>query len=1266
MFPPSLRVFLGCIVLPGCLFASPVSLEGTDVLTLGARPPAIFTETVTALGARLIKEGETPGILFLDPSATISDSTLRTATDVLQQGGSLVVSISGKANSLQKIASLLPVNLWPALEEHYRRGETGARLPAGSPLEAVAQTPGFALASRFDLHLPLSTMETGQHRYEWEAMGKPAWNTDWKVLLESDQGGGLPLLVEGRVHAGKVFVFGGSLFDSRLTEWSGYPQFLKELLLAACPVAPSPADSVASQLTLSIPDHQPGKSLTVEVVNPTDQAVQAVLFAKVRRLTRDLLNSVSSEVTVPPKGTASVAVPLVPEDSPTVSPEFIRLEATIADRTRNQTFASAQAIVDRTPAVTIQLSGEDVRKFKESKGWPTGGIDFLNGNGTPLARYVYPCGDTPKVTIQVANALHNIAPLGTATDLAWPENPSTQGLNDGAVSYGSVRGKFPIYGYWAGRSADEQRLRLTWPQAVTMAGQRLVGQTGYRDWDRANPTNYQLQAGDAAEPAASVERAPYPQGSREDAFTPRTATECTLVMTRRKGDAKLEPAPFRPGPNGKEIPTNTALGEWEVLGWPSTQLPPAVTGTLKVTATDLRTGEQKILLEKEITLDPLTRQDFTVEAPTAESAGQMVISAEFHTSEGQSTLAALPVYFVPEAAPALRPRSALGEVDMGLLCSPGFVALDEFGKGTSEDTQGWGGPDDKAWAWAHDMMEIGKDNAESSRRFFLSPVGMSHYTDPWREFPSGRYVWDWATDKLLEKFESGQWKGKKSIHITLSDRWNGVPINATFAWADIVDFDEYLRAKGQPGLTRRTRKDLAAEICTEHADEYQRYHLNRYADAVLESQKRLADAGITMTVETHGSFPLAGGPLGEKLGQTHKAVGTDLFWELRNEDLYRSIGYRFGLVSANPNLESGAYNQWGWVSSIQANPTWFSPSGAVEPSRRQWYSTYWAGRVATDGTFHPYSEFGFSLQGGYGSKNTIEDWTQFNRVQSLMIHVRPEKPAGFGLVVSWPWQERRMEPKAGRLGFGLYAGAGSDQVDQLAGELYGKLVTSGLPISFVTNTHALKNWSGRQPLVLLEGLDSEGWETTELRRLHEAGTPLFAIGESGSGGEVAELFGVRKDGTSWAALSGTQTVTDSEGLPLAFITQRPGAGATLFSPVPIRKLTGPQARQLTDLSLQLSGNPLTLPSGLAVTAFCHGDSLFLALGDQGDRARTLDISVKPSLLAPSLQGTSFRVVDLDRAEIVPSRWEGDALHFQIPCAPNDGRMIQIIPTPANS
>ena len=1305
---PGKEDFVGTIIYPfmPTRFRSVVSFFATFILSIGlthgdgaspllwasGKAPGPFLDAVQSAGATAANEPEVrpdADIIVYDASQPFhaTDAIHAGMETVLKKGGSVIISLATGDKVLHDFEDLTPVNFWSVESSRLERLGTGAVAPTGSPFAAALQTPGFTLAGRFDLHLPYSPTEAGQQRYDWEHLGKSLLNTDWQILLTTDQDGRLPLLIEGRCFAGHVFVFGGDLYAPELTAWTGYKAFIAALLTAAAP-QPVPADTAVGDLKLSVAPYQPGNGpLSIAITNPGGAAVDAVLAGKVRRLTQGLLNSFSQDVSIPAGQTVTISVPesapvrdisIAPPSGDSSLP-YRRVELGLASKARQEIAVHLDAVVDRTPAVTVQIEGEDVRQFPTSDGWRVGGNDMLSGNGMPLDRYAYFCGEQPKITVNVSNGFHNVAPLAVASDVNQPDNYSAQGLNDGALSYESVRGKYPVTGYWSGRAAATQKLHLAWASPVMAAGQDLLAQTDYRHWDKANPPAYTLTAdgaADSAAPLVTVPEAAYTYGRRSDSFPATVVNGVTLNITGLDPNASGEPSTFRDTAQSSTN-SNCALGEWCINGWPDATPPPAVHGHLTITFEDLSDDSQKVLLDKDVTLDPISQQSFPVELPTRQTLGQVCVHVKFTPDKATESVASdMPLLFVPEKGTHLADRDLMSGVAMGFLCAPGFESIDDFGIGTADATEGWGGPDNNAWAWSHDLMETGDPrNRYYPQRFLVSPVGMSHYTDPWRDFSSGQYVWDWASDKFVTKMTTGSGKGKDSLHIMLADRWNGIPIGSAFMWSNLVSFDAYLRSQGKPGLTGRTRADLWKEIVGQHSDEFQKYELQRYADAMTNLQKRLAAQGVSFTTETHGSFPLAGGDIGAQLATTDTAVGTDLFWELRDEDIFKGIGYRIGLVAANPDLKSGAYDQWEWTSGTQQNPTWFSPSADVEPARLQWYNTYWNGRVTSDGEFQPYTVYGFSMQGGFGSKSELDDWVKFNRVQSTMIWVRPEQPVGIGIAPSWRMQERRMAPNSTAMGFGLYASNGYHpdnprdhsgqhlQIDQEVGETYFRLKKNGVPISFVASTATLKKWNGTQPLVAIDAISTEPWEIDEFDRLNRAGAPIIAVSseDPADSPQGDALFGVSSSGDSFSPGTGTRVVNDASGKPLAYVCERAGRGTTVFCPVPIMSLDGTQSTILAGLIQEAAGNPLTLPYGVSASPFVSQGSLFIGFGNLSDNSRLLDIAVRPSRLSPLFTGENFRVIDHDRGVSVPSEWKDGALHFQIPAAPSDGRLIQIMP-----
>jgi hypothetical protein len=1224
---------------------------------------------------------------------------LKDAAGRLAQGKSLIVSFGDRPELVDGYDDLLPVNLWSVTGEKAGHGDLlrrgcGVTVPPGSPWAGMPIADGLQVSGRYDLHLPFAAIEAGEHRYRYQDLAKPKpeggpWhnydkssiNTDWQVLLNTDTEGRVPLLVSGRYGPGRVMVFGDSLFDPALLPWVGYGKFVDGLLSAAAPAmdnATPKADAGCKNLTLHVDRYQPDAddTLAIDVTNPGPADTAALLSYKISSAEHALLNSQTTPLNIPAGKTTHVLIRQLDAytgDTSAETPEPYRfVHAAVLDVSRAEQAAEVDSIVDVAPAVGLDILGEDVRACDDLKSLP----DRAMGKGTDMAggasvfRYVYSTGQSPRLTIVIRNGLHDLAPLAHARDLGHPDNPTAQGLNDLAYSAGSIRGLMPSFGSWYGESAAEQRVALEWDTPVLLAASTIYGHTSYRKWDRCNPTRYELTAtlpGGGKKPLAEVSDARYVLASHRDDFAPLAATGIELHVTG------LDPsAVYEPGSKDGVGKSNCAIQEWAALGWPGEKPPAKVEGHLTVTATDVFTGKRHVLLDENVGAEPLAELARPVNVPAKSGFGPVRIDATFLAGGADIAHASSNVLFIPPGRKAIEPEP---KDDFGLLCSPGFITFDPFGIGTEADTQGWGGPDDKVWAFTHDLLEEGfnpnnpKAAMDQPRRMMVSSTRMTHYTDPWRDFPSGEHFWDYAGDKLDEMVTRGPLKGHSTLHLMLSDRWNGINVGDSFTWADFIRFDEFLRKTTGQGLTGRTRLQIGKEIVEQHADVFQKYQMDRYADKLLALHDRLAAKGVDFTVTTHGSFPLVGGELGDKIGRTHVAVGTDLFWELKREDLYFTLGRRFGLIAANPDFESGAYNEFGWCSATMNNPHWFAYAGAVEPSRRQWYSTYFAGRVTSQGKFEPLTKFGFSSQGTFGPKQFDNDWQAYYRVQHLATLLRPEAPAGYGLVVSWQEQERHMGKKAGTMGFGLYAGEGFDNIDAMAGDVYERLIKNGLPISFVASTHTLQRWSGKNPLIVVDGYSLADDELADLDRLNAAGAPIIAVGcgaEEKGNARAEALFGVARRNGSWQPSQGTKVV-DLGGEPLAFTTSRSGRGATLFCPYPGKDLASAQSASLADAIRNATGSPLDLSPGLTATTFVSNGQLFLAISDQGDVNRTVSVAIRPGLLAAGGVGfADAKVVDVETASELPAKADGARLTFTFPMAASDAHMIVITSGPAQA
>lgn len=740
---------------------------------------------------------------------------------------------------------------------------------------------------------------------------------------------------------------------------------------------------------------------------------------------------------------------------------------------------------------------------KRSPG-PREGID-----GITSYRYVYRPGVSPRVRIRLRNHLTNLAPFATAADCLWPENPSASGLNDRAQTDAHLRNTLPIHAVWTGRQGtDRQRVSLTWAEPVRPVSFRLTGNGPYRFRNRANPRDFSFEADGT--PLRAFENARYtePPSAPMRAFfegtlseaPPPAVRELAMNITGLDPAANLEPR--------RDWLSNVSLCELEVFGWPAAGVAtaePVSAGHLQIVRKTLLTeAAETVAMLPVPAVAPCSETVLEAALPPLDAFGPAVYELRWLDGDGTVRASArFDVLFIPEGHDAIVRKIGENILEQGLLCTPGWRNADSFGLGMNNWSRGWGGPHDQTWALEADVYESGVRNRDAPGRMLTTAQRVSHYTNPWGRFPNGEPAFSWTMERLLDRFREGgdlHGRGWRGVHVVGSDRWNGVNVATCYNWNVFIDFDRWLRANGQPGLSGRTRPELVQEITARHGDAWQRFNLERYARQLQAVRKRFEAEGLSFSWETHGSFPLCGGDLGKALADTHIGVGTDLFWELRKQDLWASLGSRIAIVAVNPDLRSGAYDEWGWVNS-DANRWWYANNGTRDVAMRQWLATYFLGRIRTDGVFRPYHEMGFGAQGNHGPRYTIEDHRLRCRVHNLVTHLRPEAPEGFGLVVSWRAQERRMSPQLGRAGFGLYPGDGAPSIEAQCEQVFTPFVKAGFPISYVASTESLRALA-EQPAETVRNLrlflvDAFAWDAEEVaaaEKLRAAGALLIPVG----------------------------------------------------------------------------------------------------------------------------------------------------------------------------
>lgn len=906
-----------------------------------------------------------------------------------------------------------------------------------------------------------------------------------------------------------------------------------------------------------------------------------------------------------------------------------------------RTADGAQAFL---PAFSIAIEEDEADladALEKRSPAPREGID-----GITSYRYVYRPGVSPRVRIRLRNHLTNLAPFATAADCLWPENPSASGLNDRAQTDAHLRNTLPIHAVWTGRQGtDRQRVSLTWAEPVRPVSFRLTGNGPYRFRNRANPRDFSFEADGTplhafenaryTEPPSAPMRAFF-EGALSEA-PPPAVRELAMNITGLDPAANLEPR--------RDWLSNVSLYELEVFGWPAAgaaTAEPVSAGHLQIVRKTLLTeAAETVAMLPVPAVAPCSETVLEAALPPLDAFGPAVYELRWLDGDGTARASArFDVLFIPEGHDAIVRKIGENILEQGLLCTPGWRNADSFGLGMNNWSRGWGGPHDQTWALEADVYESGVRNRDAPGRMLTTAQRVSHYTNPWGRFPNGEPAFSWTMERLLDRFREGgdlHGRGWRGVHVVGSDRWNGVNVATCYNWNVFIDFDRWLRANGRPGLSGRTRPELVQEITARHGDAWQRFNLERYARQLQAVRKRFEAEGLSFTWETHGSFPLCGGDLGKALADTHIGVGTDLFWELRKQDLWASLGSRIAIVAVNPDLRSGAYDEWGWVNS-DANRWWYANNGTRDVAMRQWLATYFLGRIRTDGVFRPYHEMGFGAQGNHGPRYTIEDHRLRCRVHNLVTHLRPEAPEGFGLVVSWRAQERRMSPQLERTGFGLYPGKGAPSIEAQCEQVFTPFVKAGIPVSYVASTDSLRALA-EQPAEALRNLrlilvDAWAWDAEEVAAaevLRAAGATLLPVGEMPPEGAAAATA------AAWAA-------------PRPPVAQ--GAGALLPVRKNLERLDECDAVSVRKQLRQWGCEPISLSPGMTAVAFRTHGLLAVAVCNQTDTA------LRGAIALPGASG--LRCIDLFAGTRAAPRADGT---FPVTLPPSGATLLLFAPIP---
>jgi len=946
----------------------------------------------------------------------ITDSRASALEAFVRAGGSLIVSYSQQPGSGPfRLSAVLPTTSWQTITAVVRGPESVVDFD--STFFGTAPPSSFALPFHFDIQ-PVSAIERGEDRYERfdrtipyiapTGAGMPVsggndfWthpliNRDWVIRARADDHGQSPVLITGLYGAGRVAVFASSLVA--LPDSSGTRSFFTPLLawLTSTPPAGAAFSGKLTAPTVSV--DKASRTLKVTIANSSNASLPVQLV--VRELTWEgaYVADSSQSLSLPGSGAASAAVTL-PSPSATNYQALSYRDAFIVRigvvGPDGSLLNEIRMPVDLRPNVWLQATTDDSRDLPLPFDCP--GVDKGSRMGMPIMSYAYQPGAAATFHVAVSNGATDIAPLATVRDSLEPDNASVMALNDEAAlgESGPIDG-ITAYGEWTGAAKMDHQLEFTFPKPVSVSAVDIVGAAdNYRNYLVNNPSVIVVEADGKV--VGRVDRAlnlfPTGRGIVRIPF-PTVAASVIQVWLPWRPEADG----VRPGSTNPYAQSGVRLAEIRVEGAVS---PPAgpVTGTVDVSLVDALSGASTAVGSKEITLPPLDRQvvDFKATIPQADKARFLQLKATFTPTRASAEAASIaPILVIDPKAP-LKPMTTFnppGAPNMGFIVTRGFRNVLDTGTGTQETPPGWGLPDDLVWAYEHQMKQVGSRSHTLANKLYVTENDMRHYSTPWRDMPDGEYFYDIAAPLLVERMQKvAGWKTSDTAILGHSDRWDTGPSNgALYGWQDYESFNDYLLAHGKPGLTGKTREELAQEIQDRHESDWMQWGLDRYVHAIRELREDFAAAGKKLVITAQG-LPLLPRPAEVEISKTIVGMSDDCTWGMTNESVSLTTGRQMGELAFNPDWRMSTLNQWGYNSGLLENAHWHTPVGTTEPSRRNIYDRAFRGVIRSDGAYTSMHVFGYNNNAGLSYLMTDNDWQEWDReMQRHSLLTRPSGPA---------------------------------------------------------------------------------------------------------------------------------------------------------------------------------------------------------------------------------------------------------------------------------
>jgi hypothetical protein len=480
------------------------------------------------------------------------------------------------------------------------------------------------------------------------------------------------------------------------------------------------------------------------------------------------------------------------------------------------------------------------------------------------------------------------------------------------------------------------------------------------------------------------------------------------------------------------------------------------------------------------------------------------------------------------------------------------------------------------------------------------------------------------------------------MQLGFGDRWDtGPAASLLYSWPEIVAFDEFLKSQKLPGLTGKTRGELAREIQAKYDSRFNAWHMERYASSVKGMSDAFAAVGKKLILSGQGT-PLVPERYQQTIADTVQGMSDDTTWGMGNENVPETTGRQMATLAFNPVWKMQEVLVWGYDSAILNNPHWHAAVGSTESSRRHYADPGWRGLIDPQGHYRLGVTYGFGMNASVAWCSTLNDFQEAFRMQERLALITPDAPIGAGLIIgnaSWN------DPEHATFSGGGMGGSPADSVINGVAHAFGVLSDLGVAVPFSTNVSALANWNANTPLIVLNLPDLSTDEVKILQSLHERGVHIVAFSGGNALSEAtATIFGVKTDGSA----------ADAKAVGKVAAKDVLATATTLLIPASYETATTNDLQSVAQAIRDTLSTGLQLPPNVDGYGFVRGKQQFVVIEDWREQARELTVRLRAT------PGTSTATaINVNDHVPVAVKRDGDDWAVTFTTRPGDGTLLCI-------